>query len=93
MTIVKTTIRDGRIEIPAPADFPDGTEVLVTIGNCETDEAGPLRQAEIVRILAAMRQLEPLELSETEAADLDEWERQLNQHGLDHRDSNEEYHL
>ena len=39
---------------------------------------------EIARVLAAMRQIQPLELPDEVAADLDAWDRKLNQHGIDH---------
>jgi hypothetical protein len=85
MTVMKTTIRNGRIDVPAPNGFPDGTEVVLTIGT-EIPEEGPLSSDEIARLLAAMRQLESLEIPEDVAADLDAWERKLNQYGIDNTD-------
>ncbi|OWK43285.1 hypothetical protein FRUB_02884 [Fimbriiglobus ruber] len=41
---------------------------------------------EITRTLAAMQQLRPLNIPDEVAADLDAWERQLNQHGIDNGD-------
>jgi hypothetical protein len=32
MTTIRAVIRDRRIDVPAPSDLPDGTEVLLTIG-------------------------------------------------------------
>ncbi len=32
MTTVRTVIHDRRIEVPAPEDLPDGTEVILSIG-------------------------------------------------------------
>lgn len=31
MTAIRTVVRDGRIDIPAPSDLPDGTEVRVEL--------------------------------------------------------------
>jgi hypothetical protein len=84
MTTIKTTIRNRRIDVPAPGDLPDGTEVLLTIA--ESDENGPLPAAEITHVLAAMQKLGPWDIPEDVAAELEDWERQLNQRGIEHRD-------
>jgi hypothetical protein len=84
MTTIKTTVRNRRIDVPAPSDIPDGTEVMLTIA--ETGENEPLSPEEIARVLAAMENLEPLEIPEGLAADLEDWERKINQHGIEHRD-------
>jgi len=85
MTVMKTTVRNGRIDVPAPSGLPDGTEVLLTIGTNLLDEESVPRE-EIARILAAMRQLEPLDIADEVADDLDAWERKLNQRGIDQAD-------
>jgi hypothetical protein len=84
MTTIKTTVRNRRIYVPAPSDLPDGTEVLLTIA--ESGENGHSSAEEIARVLAAMRQLGPWDIPEDVAADLEDWERRLNQHGIGHRD-------
>ena len=86
MTTVRAFVHDRRIDIPAPEDLPDGTEVVLTIGTPHSDN-GPLPPSEIAMVLAAMNQLEPLELSLEEAADLDAWERRLNEHGIQHTEN------
>jgi hypothetical protein len=83
MTTIRTVIRDRRIDVPAPTDLPDGTEVLLTIGTNLPDDDGPMSQEEIARVLAAMRRLGPLDIPEDVAADLDAWERKVNQYGID----------
>ena len=88
MTTIKTMVRNRRIAIPAPGDIPDGTEVTLTIA--ESDDAAPLPPAEIVRVLAAMQKLDAWNLPADIASDLDDWERQINQHGIEHRDSSTE---
>jgi hypothetical protein len=85
MTVLKTTIRNRRIDVPAPSDLPDGTEVILTIGT-DTPDDDPMTPEEIARVLAAMEKLEPLEIPAETAADLDAWERKLNQHGIDNAD-------
>jgi hypothetical protein len=84
MTTIKTTIRNRRVDVPAPDDLPDGTEVVLTIGVSGSDENEPMSPGEIARVLTAMQKLEPLEVPEDVAADLDDWERKINQHGIDH---------
>jgi hypothetical protein len=84
MTTIKTTVRNRRIDVPAPSDLPDGTEVLLTIA--ESGENGHLSAEEIARVLTAMRRLEPWDIPEDVAAELEDWERRLNQHGIEHRD-------
>lgn len=56
MTTIKTLVRNRRIDLPAPSEIPDGTEVIVTIA--EPNDAAPLPPAEIVRVLAAMQTLD-----------------------------------
>jgi hypothetical protein len=80
MTIMRTVIRDRRIEVPAPEDLADGTEVIVTRGTDPADGDGPMSPEEIARVLAAMACLEPLEIPDDVAADLDAWEGKLNQY-------------
>lgn len=84
MTTITTTVRDRRIDVPAPGEIPDGTEVILTIS--ERDESAPMTQDEIARTLAAMQRLQPWNIADDVTADLDDWENRLNQHGIDHRD-------
>jgi hypothetical protein len=86
MNTIKTTVRNRRIDVPAPSDIPDGTEVILTIEDSKALDEGPMSPDEIARVLAAMQKLEPWEVPEDIAADLDAWERQINQHGIDHKD-------
>jgi hypothetical protein len=90
VTTVRAVIHDRRIEVPAPEDLPDGTEVILSIGTDVDDGDGPMSPAEIARVLAAMARMQPLEIPDDVAADLDAWERKLNQHGIDHADEGEE---
>jgi hypothetical protein len=85
-------IHDRRIEVPAPEDLPDGTEVILSIGIgtdvavADADDDGPVSPAEIARVLAAMGRMQPLEIPDDVAADLDAWERTLDRHGIDRAD-------
>ena len=86
MTTIRTVIHDRRIEVPAPIDLPDGTAVILTIGTDVIDDDGPVPPDEIARILAAMGRMQPLEIPDDVATELDAWERKLNQHGIDEAD-------
>ena len=83
MTTVRTVIHDRRIEVPAPDDLPDGTEVILSIGTDVIDDDGPIPPEEIAWVLAAMGRMQPLAIPDDVAAELDAWERTLNQHGID----------
>ena len=67
MSTIKATVAHGRLEVDVPADWPDGTEVEIQpVQGKMSDEA--MSPEEIARVLAAMDQLEPLELTESELA-------------------------
>jgi hypothetical protein len=83
MTTIRTVIHDRRIDVPAPCELADGTEVRLTIGTCPPDEDGPMSPDEIARVHAAMQTLLPLEIPDEIAADLGDWERKVNQYGID----------
>jgi hypothetical protein len=38
LTTVRTVIHDRRIEVPAPDELPDGTEVILSIGTDVVDD-------------------------------------------------------
>ncbi len=85
MTILHAIVRDRRIEVPAPADLPDGSAVVLTIDtNPDTDTVS---KDERTRVLAAMFALEPLDIPPDVAAGLDAWERRLNQHGIENAET------
>jgi hypothetical protein len=75
VTTVRTVIHDRRIEVPAPDDLADGTEVILTIGTDVADDERPMSPAELTRVLAAMARFRPLEIPDDVAADLDARER------------------
>jgi hypothetical protein len=65
-------VRNGQLELPRPIDLPDGTEVEIRLPEPEeadsTPETGPVTPEEIARTLAAMDNIEPLEMSDEERA-------------------------
>ena len=88
MTTLTTKIRNRRIDVPAPSDIPDGTEVTLTIA--ENDDCAPLREEEITRVLAAMQKLERWNIPADVASDHEDWERKIYQHGVEYRDPSTE---
>jgi len=81
---IRGVVRNGRIEVEEPLDLPDGTPVAIS--RVEVDDDAPLPPEEIARILAAMKNIEPLELTPELESELTEWEKKLNQHGIASQD-------
>ena len=67
--MIKATIKRGRLEIDMPPDWPDGTEVEVyPLARRIPNDSAVMSAEEIARTLAAMDQVEPLEITDTERA-------------------------
>lgn len=81
MTTIKAVIQNRRIEVSAPENLPDGTKVVLTIDSDNEDE--PMSADEIIRIITAMQKVQPLDIPDDTAEELERWEKQLNQHGID----------
>ena len=80
MNAIKAIVRGGRIEVDEPLNLPDGTELLIPLPNgaVETkDENGPMSPEEIARVLAAMEQIQPFDLTPAERAS---WEAERQAH-------------
>jgi hypothetical protein len=75
---IKGVVRGGRVEFDRPIDLPDGTPVVVTTDMSVADDDGPMSPEEIARALAAMQKQERWEIPDDLAADLDAWERKIN---------------
>jgi hypothetical protein len=74
MSTIKATVQNRRIELPAPADLPDGTEVLVYVTPLAPSKIG-LEEAEwrddpaaLADWEAWMKTIEPIELTAEEQA-------------------------
>jgi hypothetical protein len=68
MNTIKATVTGGRLELNVPADWPDGTEVEILPLSKGGDVDDKMSPEEIANQLAAMDQLEPLDLTEDELA-------------------------
>ena len=76
MSAIKAVVRNGRIDLPAPAGLPDGTELLVQMTPLPPGKVG-LDESEWRDDPAALadwdawvRDFEPVELTAGEEADL-----------------------
>ncbi|WP_165228560.1 hypothetical protein [Aquisphaera insulae] len=84
--VLRGFIRNGRVEVDEPIDMPEGTKVVVAPERMSQEE-GPVTPEEIARVLAAMQRLQPLDIPDEVEADLNAWERTLNQRGIDRSES------
>ena len=67
-TILKGVVRNGRIEVAEPIEFPDGTEVMIAESRAVESDDDPMSPEEIARVLAAMEKIEPFMLTPEEEA-------------------------
>jgi hypothetical protein len=76
MTTVKATIKDRRLELDVPEDWPDGIEVEIhPLSEGSNSDPDILSPEEIARTLAAMDRIEPFDLTDAELVAM-ECERQ-----------------
>jgi len=75
MIKIKATIQGRRLELNAPADWPDGTEVEIQPLQQNPVDRDEMSPAEIAEFLAAMDQMEPVEMTDAEWA---KWEAARN---------------
>jgi hypothetical protein len=69
MMTIKTTVKDRRLEVDAPADWPDGTEVEIhPIEQPKNGDADAMTPEEIARTLAAMDLVGPFDMNNAEQA-------------------------
>jgi hypothetical protein len=71
MSTIRATVKNGRLDLTVPTDWPDGTEVEIhPVGKEASDAADIMSPDEIARTLAAMDLIEPFDMSEEERARL-----------------------
>jgi hypothetical protein len=69
MITIKAIIKDRRVEIDVPPDWPDGTEVEIhPLHERAGANADTLSPAQIAETLAAMDRVEPFAMTDTEEA-------------------------
>lgn len=75
MTVIRAVVRDGKIELAAPPDWPEGTEVVIEPAPRAApvgvrDEDWPTTPDEVARHLGVMDRVEPFAMT---AEDEAEW--------------------
>jgi len=89
MDTIKTTVRNRRIELDAPDDLPDGTEVLIEVTPASTEKIGIEESewrddpASLLDWEAWIKTIEPLEYTPDEAARMTAFDEQMRQFNLD----------
>ncbi len=76
MTVIRSVVKNGKIELKAPDEWPEGTEVVIEpISQAHSigmrDEDWPDTPEGIARLVASMDRIEPLIFTAEEEA---EWE-------------------
>jgi hypothetical protein len=82
---IKATWKDGQIVLDGPVDWPEGLRLLVEPESTRADSAGrredgPMSPEEIAQTLAAMEKVEPFDMTAEEAAELEAWERKVEEY-------------
>ena len=71
MNAILSVVKNGRVEIDAPPDWPDGTPVRVELGlNGQYDDERPETPVEIEEWIRRFREIEPIEMTPEEEAAL-----------------------
>jgi len=89
MTAVKAVVKGGRLELQAPSDWPDGTEVLIEptpkpAGKIGLDESEWRDDpAALADWDAWIKSIEPLEYTPEEAVTIAEFEERMRQHNVE----------
>ncbi|MBI2807686.1 MAG: hypothetical protein HYX68_22120 [Planctomycetes bacterium] len=94
MSVIQTTIQNGRIDVPAPADLSDGTRVLVDVmplpAQSRADEIQFMTEQEqsddpeaIEAWIAELNALPPLTMTPEEEADLVAWRNKVREFNLE----------
>ena len=89
MNTIKTTIQNRRIELNAPDELPDGTEVLVDVTAVSPEKVG-IDEAEwrddpgaLADWDAWLRTIEPIELTPEEQAGNDRFEKEFRRFNVE----------
>lgn len=88
MIAIKGTVKNGQVVFDEPAGLPEGTRVEVTpvetgrptLGMREED--WPTTPEDIAALLKRMDEIEPLEMTAEEEADLADWRRKQREYEL-----------
>jgi hypothetical protein len=89
MDAIKATVKSGRLELDAPADWPEGTEVHIEPVHSASEKIG-IDDSEWSNAPAALadweswiRSIEPLELTPEESERIAAFDTQMRAYNLD----------
>jgi hypothetical protein len=71
MNAILSVVKNGRVEVDAPPDWPEGTPVRVELGfngRAEIDDEYPETPEEIEEWIPRFREIEPIEMTPEEEA-------------------------
>jgi hypothetical protein len=77
-TLLKGTVRNGRVETDEPINLPDGTQLLISVQNGKTDdvEEGWDNSPEAIAAwIKWIDSLQPLQITPEEEADTEAWRK------------------
>lgn len=81
--LMKGVIRNGRVEVAEPINLPEGSEVTIKGNDSGSpDNDRPMTPSEIAETLAAMKMIEPFDMSDHERAGADAWEKKVNDYTI-----------
>jgi ABC-type phosphate/phosphonate transport system substrate-binding protein len=88
MNAIRGKYVDGTVVLDTPADWPNGTEVVVEPLNGEAvglrEDEWPTTPEGIAALLARMDQLEAIEMTPGEEADVTAWRQKIKQYTIAH---------
>jgi hypothetical protein len=86
---IRAIVKDGRLELPAQLDWPDGTEVLIEPAEIPAEKIGLDESqwrddpASLADWEAWIQTIEPLEFTPEEAARIAEFNERMRQYNVD----------
>jgi len=89
MDAIRATVRSGRLELDAPADWPEGTQVLIEPTTSRWEEIGIDESqwsddpSSLADWEAWIQTIEPLEFTAEEAERMAEFDNQMRRYNLD----------
>lgn len=88
MIAIKGTVKNGQVVLDDPEGFPEGTRVEVVPAEASSPTVGireedwPTTVEGIAALLKRMDEVEPLETTAEEEADLADWRKKQKEHEL-----------
>jgi hypothetical protein len=89
MDAIRATVRSGRLELDAPPDWPEGTEVLIEPMNSRCDQIGIDESewsddpASLADWEAWIQTIEPLEFTSEETERMADFDNRMRLYNLD----------